>query len=105
MIVLISILEALDSLAANKLCSGLTILGIVIGVGAVIAMLGVGAGAQATITGVLTIFLGASQPSRCWWADRHHEYHAGIGHRAHARNWPWGRAGAISSSNSWPNHP
>jgi putative ABC transport system permease protein len=42
---------ALDSLAANKLRSGLTILGIVIGVGAVIAMLAIGQGAQASITG------------------------------------------------------
>ncbi|HPH95524.1 MAG TPA: ABC transporter permease [Anaerolineaceae bacterium] len=45
-----SIFEALESLSANKLRSGLTILGIVIGVGAVIAMLGVGQGAQDTIT-------------------------------------------------------
>lgn len=45
-----SILEALESLNANKLRSGLTILGIVIGVAAVVAMLGVGQGAQDTIT-------------------------------------------------------
>jgi len=45
------IIEALESLAANKLRSGLTILGIVIGVAAVIAMLAVGRGAEATITG------------------------------------------------------
>jgi putative ABC transport system permease protein len=49
-----SIVEALESLNANKLRSGLTILGIVIGVGAVIAMLGVGRGAQATITGSIS---------------------------------------------------
>jgi putative ABC transport system permease protein len=41
--------EALDSLAANKLRSGLTMLGIVIGVAAVIAMLAIGEGAQASI--------------------------------------------------------
>jgi len=47
-------LEALESLAANKVRSGLTILGIVIGVAAVIAMLAVGEGAQQTITGSIT---------------------------------------------------
>jgi putative ABC transport system permease protein len=41
--------EALESLAANKLRSSLTILGIVIGVAAVIAMLAIGEGAQASI--------------------------------------------------------
>ncbi len=41
----------MDSLLANKLRSSLTILGIVIGVAAVIAMLAVGEGAQQTITG------------------------------------------------------
>ncbi len=49
-----SILEALESLNSNKLRSGLTILGIVIGVGAVTAMLGVGRGAEATITGSIS---------------------------------------------------
>ncbi len=49
-----AILEALESLSSNKLRSGLTILGIVIGVGAVIAMLGVGQGAQNTITGSIS---------------------------------------------------
>jgi putative ABC transport system permease protein len=43
--------EAIESLAGNKLRSGLTILGIVIGVGAVIAMLSIGRGAEASITG------------------------------------------------------
>ena len=46
-----AIFEALESLNANKVRSGLTILGIVIGVAAVIAMLAVGTGAQNTITG------------------------------------------------------
>ncbi len=45
-----SFLEALESLSSNKLRSALTILGIVIGVAAVIAMVSVGRGAQNTIT-------------------------------------------------------
>ncbi|HAL15915.1 MAG TPA: ABC transporter permease [Anaerolineaceae bacterium] len=45
------ILEALDSLIANKMRSGLTMLGIVIGVAAVIAMMAIGAGVQNSITG------------------------------------------------------
>ncbi len=49
-----SILEALESLNANRLRSGLTMLGIIIGVGAVIAMLSVGQGAQSTITGAIS---------------------------------------------------
>jgi putative ABC transport system permease protein len=49
-----AIIEAIESLTANKLRSGLTILGIVIGVGAVIAMLAVGQGAQNTITGSIS---------------------------------------------------
>ena len=43
-------IEALESLASNKLRSGLTMLGIVIGVAAVISMLAIGNGAQASIT-------------------------------------------------------
>ncbi|MEW6028653.1 MAG: ABC transporter permease [Chloroflexota bacterium] len=47
-------LEALESLNSNKLRSGLTVLGIVIGVAAVIAMLAVGTGAQDSITGSIS---------------------------------------------------
>jgi len=44
------VLEALESLNSNKLRTGLTVLGIVIGVAAVIAMLAVGQGASNSIT-------------------------------------------------------
>ncbi len=43
-------IESLESLFSNKLRSALTILGIVIGVAAVIAMLSIGKGAQQSIT-------------------------------------------------------
>ena len=67
-----SILEALESLSANKLSSGLTILGIVIGVAAVIAMISIGRGAQNSITGsiqgigtnLLFVFRGGSSDVR-----------------------------------------
>src|SRR3990170_8056440 len=49
-----AIFEALESLNGNKMRSGLTVLGIVIGVAAVIAMLAVGNGAQASITGSIS---------------------------------------------------
>ena len=49
-----SFFEALESLSSNKLRSGLTVLGIVIGVAAVIAMLAVGQGAQESITGSIS---------------------------------------------------
>ena len=48
------IIESLESLNSNKLRSSLTILGIVIGVAAVIAMLAIGQGAQDTITGEIS---------------------------------------------------
>ncbi len=51
MSILQTILEALESLSANKMRSGLTVLGIVIGVAAVIAMMAIGRGAQNSITG------------------------------------------------------
>ncbi|HSR20697.1 MAG TPA: ABC transporter permease [Anaerolineales bacterium] len=66
------LLEALESLNSNKLRSGLTVLGIVIGVAAVISMLAVGNGAQASITGsinqvgtnLLFVFSGAPEEQR-----------------------------------------
>jgi len=45
-----SFIEALESLTSNKVRSGLTMLGIIIGVAAVIAMMSIGFGAQAAIT-------------------------------------------------------
>ncbi|NTU74916.1 MAG: ABC transporter permease, partial [Anaerolineaceae bacterium] len=45
------VIEAFESLISNKLRSSLTMLGIVIGVAAVIAMLAIGQGAQSSITG------------------------------------------------------
>ncbi|MBL7066193.1 MAG: ABC transporter permease, partial [Anaerolineae bacterium] len=41
---------ALDGLAVNKMRSGLTMLGVIIGVGAVIGLMSIGEGAQASIT-------------------------------------------------------
>jgi len=65
-------LEALESLSGNKLRSSLTVLGIVIGVAAVIAMLAVGRGAQESITGsinsvgtnLLVVFPGGKDQDR-----------------------------------------
>jgi len=54
MTLLQAFVEALESLNANKLRSGLTILGIVIGVAAVIAMLSIGRGAQDSVTGAIS---------------------------------------------------
>lgn len=45
-----AVIDALESIRANKLRSFLTILGIVIGVAAVITMLAIGSGAQSSIT-------------------------------------------------------
>ena len=41
---------AFDGLLANKMRSALTMLGVIIGVGAVIALMSIGEGAQASIT-------------------------------------------------------
>jgi len=65
--ILISVRVALQSLAANKLRSGLTMLGMIIGVGAVIALVAAGAGAQADVaerleglgSNVLVVYSGA----------------------------------------------
>ena len=67
-----SFIEALQSLSTNKLRSSLTILGIVIGVAAVIAMISIGRGAQNSITGsiqgigsnLLFVFSGGSEDVR-----------------------------------------
>ncbi len=72
MIIWQSILEALESLSTNKLRSGLTIIGIVIGVAAVIAIISIGRGAENSITGsiqgigtnLLFVFRGGSDNVR-----------------------------------------
>ena len=72
MIILQSIFEALESLSSNKMRSGLTIIGIVIGVAAVIAIVSIGRGAENTITGsiqgigtnLLFVFRGGSEEVR-----------------------------------------
>lgn len=64
--------EALRSLLSNKLRSGLTILGIIIGITAVIAMLSIGEGAKRQLaqsieslgSNMLTVFPGIIQPGR-----------------------------------------
>jgi putative ABC transport system permease protein len=73
-----ALLEAIESLNGNKMRSGLTVLGIVIGVAAVIAMLAVGNGAQASITGsissigtnLLFVFRGGSEGPQGPGGDR-----------------------------------
>ncbi len=64
-----SIFVAMRALRRNKLRSGLTALGIIIGVAAVVAMVAVGNGAQASITqqvsalgeNLLTVFAGSKR--------------------------------------------
>ena len=62
--------ETYSSLSSNKVRSGLTMLGIVIGIGSVIAMVSIGNGAKASIqssieglgSNLLTIIPGVVQP-------------------------------------------
>ncbi len=64
--------ETVSALTANKVRTSLTMLGIVIGIGSVIAMVSIGQGAQASIqssieglgSNLLTIYPGAIQPGR-----------------------------------------
>ena len=64
--------ETYTALSANKVRSGLTMLGIIIGIGSVIAMVSIGQGAQSSIqssieglgSNLLTIYPGALQPGR-----------------------------------------
>ncbi len=64
--------EALRSVLSNKLRSGLTILGIIIGISAVISMLSIGEGAKRQLaqsieslgSNILTVFPGIIQPGR-----------------------------------------
>ena len=73
---------ALNALRANKLRSVLTMLGIVIGVGAVITMDGIGRGAQKAIKDRITA-LGTTlltvQPGQI--------QSRGVGHKLIAQNW------------------
>lgn len=70
--ILPAIIEAFESLSSNKLRSGLTIIGIVIGVAAVIAIVSIGRGAENTITGsiqgigtnLLFVFRGGAEEVR-----------------------------------------
>ncbi len=64
--------ETFSALTANKVRTSLTMLGIIIGIGSVIAMVSIGQGAQASIqssieglgSNLLTIYPGALQPGR-----------------------------------------
>jgi len=64
-----NVLDAVNSLIVNKMRSALTMLGVIIGVAAVISLLSIGAGAQASITqritsagtNLITIFPGISR--------------------------------------------
>ncbi|HJN18664.1 MAG TPA: ABC transporter permease, partial [Armatimonadota bacterium] len=65
---------ALTALKANKLRSALTMLGVVIGVGSVIAMIAIGRGASEDVedrirsmgSNLLTVWPGAARVGRMW---------------------------------------
>ena len=91
---------AFKALARNKLRTALTMLGMIIGVAAVIAMVALGSGAQATVeaqikstgTNLITIMPGNFTAGRCAWRRRHE--HASDGGRrgrdcANCRRSPW----------------
>src|SRR3989338_4318431 len=66
------LVETYAALVSNKVRSGLTVLGIVIGIASVIAMVSIGAGAQGSIqssieglgSNLLTVMPGVAQPGR-----------------------------------------
>ena len=77
MVFLLTIIRvALKALGLNKMRSILTMLGIIIGVGAVIAMVSIGQGAQATIAqqiasaGSNMLYVSAGSYNRCRWSSR-----------------------------------
>ena len=59
-----SIRVVLRALGANKLRAALTMLGMIIDVGAVIALMSIGKGIQASVTAQIS---GLGPASRCWW--------------------------------------
>ena len=85
-----SVRIALRSLAANKLRSALTMLGIIIGVAAVIALMGVGRGAQQAIDsqinsmGTNLLFVSPGSTSQ-----RRRAHGAGLGADADLRGCRW----------------
>jgi len=92
---------ALRALSRNKLRSSLTMLGIIIGVGAVIAMVGIGQGASASIqsqianlgNNMLNIFAGSSNSGGT---------RGGFARMVHITRFNPGRLLAGNSSTTWP---
>src|SRR5258708_19063354 len=81
---------ALRALARNKMRSALTMLGIIIGVGAVIAVVSIGQGAQYMVqqgiqamgTNVVFIAAGRGRPGGVWGGDGGVENPANADHKA-----------------------